>query len=152
MRRYRNILAAFAAVLWAAWVLAAPARAESLVLTSPDGRIAITISDAGGEASYEVAFEGRPVIARSRLGLLFAAHHGFERDLAITAAARASRDDTWEQPWGERRQVRDRHNELAVTFSATTGPARSMVVRFRAFDDGIGFRYELGAQAALASE
>lgn len=152
MRSYRNILAAFAAMLWAAWALAAPARAESLVLTSPDGRIAITISDAGGEASYAVAHEGRPVIARSRLGLLFAAHHGFERDLAITAAARASRDDTWEQPWGERRQVRDRHNELAVTFSATTGPARSMVVRFRAFDDGIGFRYELGGQAALAGE
>jgi len=139
---------AAAALLWAM----APAHAETLELTSPDGRITVTVSDEGGHATYAVSHEGEQVIAPSRLGMLFADHHGFERGLAIAGAERTSRDQTWEQPWGERRLVRDHHNELAVTFAATTGPERRMVVRLRAFDTGIGFRYELPEQPALAGE
>jgi alpha-glucosidase len=141
-------LVGLAALLWAA----APAFAESLTLTSPDGKITVTVSDDGGLASYAVSFEGEKVIAPSRLGMLFAEHHGFERGLAIAGSARASRDGSWEQPWGERRVVRDQHNELAVTFTASDGPVRQMVVRFRAFDTGIGFRYELDEQPALAGD
>ncbi|MFN9498397.1 MAG: glycoside hydrolase family 97 protein [Erythrobacteraceae bacterium] len=141
-------LVGLAALLWAA----APAFAESLTLTSPDGKITVTVSDDGGLASYAVSFEGEKVIAPSRLGMLFAEHHGFERGLAIAGSARASKDGSWEQPWGERRVVRDQHNELAVTFTASDGPVRQMVVRFRAFDTGIGFRYELDEQPALAGD
>jgi len=135
-------------VLWAA----APLGAETLELTSPDGAITVTVSDDGGLATYAVSFEGETVIARSKLGMLFADHHGFERGLAIAGSAREAKDATWEQPWGERRLVRDQHNELAVTFSASEGPARQMTVRFRAFDTGIGFRYELGEQPALQGD
>jgi len=141
-------LVGLAALLWAS----APAFAESLTLTSPDGKIAVTVSDEGGLATYAVSFEGEQVIAPSRLGMLFADHHGFERGLAIAASTRAAKDSTWEQPWGERRVVRDQHNELAVTFTANDGPARHMVVRFRAFDTGIGFRYELAQQPALTGD
>ncbi|MFN9635074.1 MAG: glycoside hydrolase family 97 protein [Erythrobacteraceae bacterium] len=141
-------LVGLAALLWAA----APAFAESLTLTSPDGKITVTVSDDGGLASYAVSFEGEKVIAPSRLGMLFAEHHGFERGLAIAGSARASKDGSWEQPWGERRVVRDQHNELAVTFTASDGPVRQMVVRFRAFDTGIGFRYELAEQPALTGD
>ena len=137
------------AALTALALSAAPSMAESLTLASPDGRITVTVSDDGGLATYAVSYEGEAVIAPSRLGMLFAEHYGFERGLAITGSARADSDTTWEQPWGERRLVRDQHNELAVTFSASQGPARQMTVRFRAFDSGIGFRYELAEQAAL---
>jgi alpha-glucosidase len=139
---------ALAAIAWAA----APAHAESLTLASPDGKIAVTVSDDNGQATYAVSYEGEAVIAPSKLGMLFAEHHGFERGLEIAGSTRDSSDTTWEQPWGERRLVRDQHNELAVTFAATTGPARQMVVRFRAFDTGIGFRYELAEQPALAGD
>jgi len=74
------------------------------------------------------------------------------RGIAIIASTRAISDTTWEQPWGERRLVRDQHNELAVTFAATQGPARQITVRFRAFDSGIGFRYELAEQPALQGD
>ncbi len=148
MTKHWKSLVALAAIAWAA----APANAESLTLASPDGKITVTVSDDGGQATYAVAFEGEQVIAPSRLGMLFAEHHGFERGLAIAGSTRASKDTTWEQPWGERRLVRDQHNELAVTFAASTGPARQMVVRFRAFDTGIGFRYELAEQDALQGD
>ncbi|NCP13415.1 MAG: glycoside hydrolase family 97 protein [Sphingomonadales bacterium] len=139
---------AAAVVGWAA----APAYAETLEVISPDGKIIVTVTDDGGQASYAVSFEGEEVIAPSKLGLIFAEHPGFERGLAIAGATRASNDTTWEQPWGERRLVRDQHNEIAVIFRATQGPARQMTVRFRAFDTGIGFRYELPDQAALQGD
>lgn len=148
MTKHWKKLVALAAIAWAA----APAHAETLTLASPDGRITVTVSDDGGQASYAVSYEGEQFIAPSRLGMLFAEHHGFERGLAIAGSTRAAKDETWEQPWGERRLVRDQHNELAVTFSANQGPARQMVVRFRAFDTGIGFRYELAEQAALQGD
>ncbi|MEE4317597.1 MAG: glycoside hydrolase family 97 protein [Erythrobacter sp.] len=152
MTKHWKPLVALAAIAWAAMGAAAPAHAESLTLASPDGKITVTVSDDGGQATYAVSFEGEEVIAPSRLGMLFADHHGFERDLAIAGSTRASKDSTWEQPWGERRLVRDQHNELAVTFRSATGPERQMTVRFRAFDTGIGFRYELPEQAALTGD
>lgn len=148
MTKHWKPLVAMAALAWAA----APAHAESLTLASPDGRITVTVSDDQGQATYAVSFEGEQVIAPSKLGMLFADHHGFERGLAIAGSARASQDTTWEQPWGERRLVRDQHNELAVTFKPADGPDRQMTVRFRAFDTGIGFRYELPEQAALQGD
>ena len=139
-------LAAFFALALAA---AVPLRAETLTAVSPDGAIALTVSDEAGYASYSITYAGEEAVATSRLGMLFRDHHGFERDLAISASSEASHDDTWEQPWGERRVVRDQHNELAVTFAAKSGPAREITVRFRVFDTGVGFRYELSEQAAF---
>lgn len=152
MTKHWTPMIAAAVVAWAASGAAAPVHAETLELTSPDGKITVTVKDDGGQATYAVSFEGEQVIAPSKLGMLFAEHHGFERGLAIAGSARASKDTTWEQPWGERRLVRDQHNELAVTFKPADGPDRQMTVRFRAFDTGIGFRYELPEQAALAGD
>lgn len=130
-------------------LFASPATAETVRVASPDGRIVVTISDEGGAATYQANFAGQEAIGASKLGLMFLDHHGFDSDLAITATARASQDTTWEQPWGERRLVRDHHNELAVTFAATTGPERRVTIRFRVFDTGIGFRYEIPEQPAF---
>lgn len=149
MMRVWSKLAVLAALMLAAGT---PLRAETLELASPDGQIMVIVSDDGGLATYSVSYADQTVIAPSRLGMLFADHHGFERGLAITASARVSKDTTWEQPWGERRLVRDQHNELAVTFAATQGPPRTLTVRFRAFDTGIGFRYELAEQPALQGD
>jgi alpha-glucosidase len=128
---------------------ATPLRAESVKVTSPDGRIVVTVSDEGGIPRYSASFEGREAVGASRLGLMFLDHHGFDRELAITGTTSASHDATWEQPWGERRLVRDHHEELAVTFVARTGPERRVTVRFRVFDTGFGFRYELPEQPAF---
>jgi len=125
--------------IWTKWAalaalmlgMGAPLSAETLTLASPDGKITVTVSDDAGLAIYAVNYDGEGVIAPSRLGMLFAEHHGFERDLAIIASVRAAKDTAWEQPWGERRVVRDQHNELAVTFAATGAADHGAVPRFR---------------------
>jgi len=138
-----------AALLAMALGVATPLNAETLTVSSPDGTIEVIITDDTGAVIYSVTKDGKPAIDASRLGILFRDHHGFEGGLAITASTRSRMDTTWEQPWGERRVVRDQHNELAITVSATQGPARQIVARFRVFDTGVGFRYELPEQAAF---
>ncbi|MEM8770825.1 MAG: glycoside hydrolase family 97 protein [Pseudomonadota bacterium] len=125
------------------------AKAEELQVSSPSGNILLTVNDENGRASYHVDFNGEEAIASSRLGLLFKDHHGFDRDLQIVSSATASEDQSWEQPWGERRVVRTHYNELSVAFAATQGPSREMTVRFRLFDDGVGFRYEIEKQKGM---
>jgi len=150
-----KLMAAFlgaGGVLYAAHIYSA-AEAEKQPATahvaSPDGLIDVHVTAKDGQARYRVLFNGVEVVAPSKLGLLFRDHHGFDRDLKISDVRVAKADNTWEQPWGERRVMRDHHHEMAVDFAATSGPARQMTVRFRAFDDGIGFRYEIPAQEGL---
>jgi alpha-glucosidase len=125
----------------------------SFSVASPDGEIEITtFANAYGEPMYEVSYGGEVVIQPSRLGMRFADHAQFKDGLVVTEKARAEQDETWEQPWGERRYVRDHHNELVVTFTDEADENRSFDVRFRAFDDGIGFRYEFAKQRGLRGE
>src|SRR5213078_5000018 len=69
--------------------------------------------------------------------------------LRMVDTSRATVDETWTQPWGEVARVHDHHNELRITVAEVTSPGRRFVVAFRAFNDGIGFRYELPAQPGL---
>lgn len=118
--------------------------------TSPDGRISVEVTtDHDGRARYTVARDGEPVIASSQLGFLFTDATKLDRNLRLAEQSTRSHDDTWEQPWGERRLVRDHHNELRVGFVETSGDQRRFDVVFRLFDDGLGFRYDFPEQAAL---
>lgn len=144
-----RLIAALALALFAT----VPLKAGTLEVASPDGRIVVTVSDEGGHASYAISYDGQVVMPSAWLGLLFADHHGFEKDLEFSAAAETSSvDQSWEQPWGERRLVRDNHNQLTVTYGARSGPAREMRVTFRVFDTGVGFRYEVPEQDAFAGD
>ncbi|WP_298468034.1 glycoside hydrolase family 97 protein [uncultured Erythrobacter sp.] len=130
-----------------------PLHAGTLEVSSPDGNITVAVSDEGGHATYTVSYGGEVVMEPARLGLLFADHHGFEDGLEIRGTADVTTtDETWEQPWGERRLVRNHYNELRVGFIPKEGPARAMVVAFRVFDTGLGFRYELLPTEALAGD
>ena len=122
------------------------AAADPLEVRSPDGRIVVAVEVSNsGVPGYSVTVRDEPVIETSRLGLRFAAQPGFDDGLEILGSERASRDETWEQPWGERRLVRDHHHELLVRLGSDA-PPRRLNVRFRLFDDGLGFRYEVPAQ------
>lgn len=142
-----GLAAAVVAALFFTAGLAAPQSPARIA--SPDGEIVVTLTDEEGRASYAVSFHGEEVIAPSRLGLMFKDRFGFDRDLKIADVSTSSYDETWEQPWGERRFVRDHHNEMLVEFEASAGPARRMFVRVRVFDDGVGFRYEVPRQKTL---
>ena len=111
-----------------------------------------------GQAWYQLNQRGAPLLAPSKLGLVFAGEAGESgaKVTAISAAVRRSADLEWEQPWGEARLVRDRHRELRVSFGAIEA-ARGFDVVFRLFDDGLGLRYDYrhiapGAAAAITDE
>jgi alpha-glucosidase len=118
-------------------------------VTSPAGVLSVDVGTSGGFAWYAVSRGDQTVIGRSRLGFLLADQAKLERGLSIAGHARSSRDETWEQPWGERRFVRDRHNELRLTFAEDGQDGRRFDVVFRVFDDGVGFRYEFPDQPGL---
>lgn len=106
-------------------------------VSSPDGSIKVDVSRDGSSLSYAVTVGGDTLIALSRLG--------FDAD-GLTPAAdskmtvkHSSFDQTWTQPWGENKEIRNYYNEVAVTL---TDAALEYTVRVRAFDDGVAFRYE----------
>lgn len=120
----------------------APASIGPQTALSPDGTLAITIDDASEEARWSLTLDGAPVMLPARLGMRFLEIPGFDRGLKIVAAETRSVDLPWEQPWGEQRLMREHYNELLVTLADGTSADRTFKVRFRIFDDGVGFRYE----------
>lgn len=128
---------------------AIPATAATTA-TSPDGRLAVSIAtDNDGRPNWSLTRDGKTVIAPSRLGFILADAPKLERNFAITGQSTRSNDATWEQPWGERRFIRDHYNELTVHLAETKGPARKLDVIFRLHNDGIGFRYAFPDQPNL---
>ena len=119
-------------------------------VASPDGTIVVELAtDNDGRPAYAVSRKGQPVIASSRLGFLLLDAPKFERNIEIVQPRTRTFDETWEQPWGERRLIRNHYNELTVTLKEKAKPFRSFDVVFRVFDDGVGFRYRFPKQSGL---
>ena len=153
MRMFVPVVAAL--LLATLWLCGSEALAKVppsvLQQASPDGNVVVQVStDPEGRAWYAVSRGGEAVIAPSRLGMMFTDAPKFERNLEIASQSSRSFDDTWEQPWGERREIRNHYNELTVTFRERSGPKRHFDVVFRVHDDGVGFRYAFPTQPGLA--
>lgn len=134
--------------LIAAAVMATPA--WGLTLVSPDGNLRLDVDvDSAGTPVHSLSYKGRTVIAPSHLGL-----SGREADMtrgfAVTGESRESVDRSWQPVWGEYETVRDHFNELAVTLTRQDVDSPGvMILRYRLFDDGMGFRYEFPRQDAV---
>lgn len=142
------------------------AAAGSETLASPDGDIRLTFDlSANGTPTYSVDFKGKMVIAPSHLGLELFSENGrnsFERQgeksksdelqlshgFELVKTVRDSLREAWQPVWGEETEILNHYNEMAVTLRQSEFD-RTMVVKFRAFDDGIAFRYEFPAQPKL---
>ncbi|MXV07287.1 MULTISPECIES: glycoside hydrolase family 97 protein [unclassified Xanthomonas] len=125
---------------------AAPQTVASI--DSPDKILRVSVQLDDGRPSYRVQRLGEPVIGESRLG--FQLRDGsLDRDLALLDQRSRSVDETWEQPWGERRYVRNHYNELRVDLGERGGRQRRFAVVFRVYDDGLGFRYSFPQQAGM---
>jgi len=117
---------------------------------SPDGALKVELDLNGeGRLAYRISRKGQPLVSDSRLGFIFADDRQFLRNLKLHAQAARSFDETWEQPWGERRFIRNHYNELRATLVESDRDHRRFDVVFRVYDDGIGFRYEVPKQPAL---
>jgi alpha-glucosidase len=120
-------------------------------VTSPDGRNQVTVELHEARLTYQLARDGNLLILPSLLGFEFQGQPPIRDNLRIADTARQSHDEWWTQPWGEVARVRDHHNELAVSVEETQAPSRRFTIRVRAFDDGIGFRYEFPEQPNLGA-
>jgi alpha-glucosidase len=119
-------------------------------VTSPGGVLEVFFTlDPDGRPGYSVLRGGKTIIAESRLGFLLTDAPQLLRHFKLTDAKTRSFDETWEQPWGEWRRVRNHYNELAVSLAEQTPLARNLRIMFRVYDDGLGFRYEFPDQPQL---
>ena len=119
------------------------------VLTSPDGRLQLSFDLTNdGTPTYKMNYNNKPVIATSRLGLELKNQKSLLDGFKMERVSRSSFDETWQPVWGEQSSIRNHYNEMAVCLSQPddNGHLREMIVRFRLYDDGVGFRYEWPAQ------
>ena len=131
-------------------VLATPAVASAQVsVASPDGRNVVMVDTHEGKLYYLVQRDGRPLLTPSMLGFEFRGAPPLRDGLRIVDSTRTTVDETWTQPWGEVRNIRDHHNELKLSVTETTAPDRHFTLAVRAFNDGVAFRYEVPAQPSL---
>lgn len=137
-------------ILTAAALLSASASLGATeVLTSPDGRLLLSFDlTADGTPTYKMDYNNKPVIATSRLGLELKNQKSLLDGFKMERVSRSSFDETWQPVWGEQSSIRNHYNEMAVCLSQPddNGHLREMIVRFRLYDDGVGFRYEWPAQ------
>jgi susB len=142
INRIQSVLLSLSFLMMSAWGL----QAEDL--KSPNGRLVMHFEvDGMGCPVYTLSYKGKPVIKRSRLGLEaegFSLREGFQLQKAETATF----DETWKPVWGEVSSIRNHYNELAVTLHQAKDD-RTIRIRFRLYDDGLGFRYEFPEQKNL---
>lgn len=140
-------------------------------LTSPDGRLEMTFSvDAEGRPTYELLYKGKTVIGRSHLGYQLKEENpnkatdfeyktfaekepikqkaDLQTGFSVVDTKSSTFDETWAPVWGEEAAIRNNYNELEVTLRQQKND-RTMVLRFRLFNDGLGFRYEFPSQPNL---
>ena len=164
--KHRNILLA---------LLLLPLTAIAQEITSPNGNMVLNFTLEQGRPTYTLMYKGKEVVRPSHLGLELAkdkhASMGLnETDLMdgfqVVDTKTSTFDETWQPVWGESATIRNHYNELAVTLGKVfsipkytgdgTSPGtfledhhRQIIIRFRVYDDGIGFRYEFPQQKDL---
>ena len=118
-------------------------------ITSPDGQLQLNFSvNAQGEPVYELLYKGKTVIKPSRLGLELKDDPGLMNGFTLAGTQTSTFDETWQPVWGEEKEIRNHYNEMAVTLNQQAQD-RHIIIRFRLFDDGLGFRYEFPLQKNL---
>ncbi|MBO6287873.1 MAG: glycoside hydrolase family 97 protein [Prevotella sp.] len=131
----KKIVFAFMAI-----ALALPAMA--IQLTSPNGNLVLNVElNAEGTPVYQLSYKGKTVVMPSRLGLELKNEEGLTDGFVLKNSSTSTFDETWQPVWGETRDIRNHYNELFVELSQPK-QHRGLNLRFRLFDDGLGFRYE----------
>ncbi|MFV5694240.1 glycoside hydrolase family 97 protein [Flavobacterium sp. LB3P122] len=136
----------FTALVWLAFFNTANAQQ----LKSPNGKFVMEFSlQNDGTPTYSLNYKGKAVVKSSKLGLeLKNDKKSLLNDFTVIESKTATFDENWKPVWGEVASIRNHYNELAVTLNQKEAD-RHIVIRFRLFDDGLGFRYEFPSQKNL---
>ena len=152
MKSFKTILTA-AVVSLVAFVPCAAQLGDAITVTSPNGNLVMKFALTDGVPTYSLDFGGQAVILPSRLGFELKGSRQLTHGFVLVDQQRSTFDETWEPVWGEEASIRNHYNELLVKLqqpSARDGEKPvAMHVRFRLYDDGMGFRYEFPMENAL---
>ncbi|RWW92374.1 glycoside hydrolase family 97 protein [Flavobacterium cerinum] len=119
-------------------------------ITSPDKNLVLTFGlSAKGEPTYALTYKNKPVIKTSKLGIDLKEGADMLEGFTVDKTAQSSFDETWSPVWGEEKTICNHYNELLVTLSQKAEKGRYINVRFKLFNDGLGFRYEFPEQKEL---
>ncbi|HEX2962877.1 MAG TPA: glycoside hydrolase family 97 protein [Ignavibacteriales bacterium] len=124
--------------------------AQTLDVASPGNVVELSFSLKDGVPYYSVKRFGRDVLKPSRMGFILKDIQSLDKDFKITSSSKKHFDETWTQAWGEKKDIRNNYNELAVSLERSSGTPSKMNIIFRVYDDGLGFRYEIPEQEGLA--
>jgi len=151
----RNLMALFVVYFtcFMGLILPETPRAQDKVvgsLNSPNQTLSLElIRTNDGQIAYRIMHKSEELIGPSRLGFILADAPKLDRRFEFLSSATANKDETWEQPWGENRLVRDHHNSLTAWFHQPYFQGRKLGLEFRLYDDGVAFRYIFPAQDTL---
>ncbi|MDV6168986.1 glycoside hydrolase family 97 protein [Flavobacterium sp. DG1-102-2] len=136
--------------LFSAVLLLAAALAGAQTVPSPDKNLSLTFGlSAKGEPTYQLTYKNKPVIKTSKLGLDLKKGTDLLEGFTVSGTKQATFDETWSPVWGEQKSIRNNYNELLVTLAQAAEKGRYINIRFRVFNDGLGFRYEFPEQKNL---
>lgn len=119
-------------------------------LTSPNADLELIFKlNSKGTPTYSLSYKGKEVVLESQLGLeLVDDKHSLMEGFVLENSEKSSFDETWKPVWGEQSKIRNQYNEMAVTLQQPKAK-RHIIIRFRLFNDGLGFRYEFPQQENL---
>ncbi len=118
-------------------------------ITSPDQAIVLSFGLKQGIPTYWVVFHQDTIIKPSRLGFEFKDLPALKDQFELVALSSRQADQTWQQPWGENKTIRDQYQEMKVELKETSASGRLLTLYFRAYDDGVALRYEFPEQPNL---
>jgi alpha-glucosidase len=122
----------------------APRQEQSIELRSPDGRtvlVAGVLEHTSGNCGYALSHDGRTILRPSAFALTFRDEPAFGEHLRVAAVARSRSAGRWSPVYGERTTVSDSYNQAVLSCSETRPPHRTVEMTFRAYDEGVAFRY-----------
>ena len=125
--------------------------AQNLHLASPDGRVDIEFTLEDGVPAFSANYRGLRFLNSTEIGIELENQPSLHRNLRFVEADFSNRDETWETVYGIAREVRNHYNEMRVTLEEKASEGRRMNLTFRAFDNGLAFRYEIPDQPGLSS-
>lgn len=117
-------------------------------IQSPNGNLSLKFEVKDGTPYYELKYKNKDVVKPSKLGLELKNDTPLMSDFVVANSVTSSFDETWTPVWGEWSKIRNHYNELEISLKQTSTD-RNMIIRFRLFNDGLGFRYEFPQQDKL---
>ena len=138
---YRNLF------LFLCFIMVLTGHAQSI--ESPNRQLNLTFHVDNGIPYYSLLYKGKIIIEKSRLGFEMKNIPSMVDNFSILKSSTSAFDETWEPVWGEVKKIRNQYNELEITLEQGS-PKRTVIIRFRLYDDGLGFRYEFPNQKNLS--